>query len=71
MSNVYIVPESILLLVKSAAARVILDDWLDGVESDIRIRRAKTAGHVVIETHDVLFATRIRRLCPECKVHMR
>lgn len=72
MSNVYIVPESILLLVKSAAARVVLDDWLDeGVESDIRIRRAKTAGHVVIETHDVLFATRNRRCCPECKVHMR
>ena len=72
MSNTYIVNESILLLVNSAAARVILDDWLDeGVESDIRIRRAKTAGHVVIETHDVIFATRIRRLCPECKVHMR
>ena len=51
MSNTYIVNESILLLVNSAAARVILDDWLDeGVESDIRIRRAKTAGHVVIET---------------------
>ena len=37
MSNVYMVPESILLLVKSAAARVILDDWLDGVESDITL----------------------------------
>lgn len=72
MSSTYMVPETILLLVKSDAARVLLDDWLDGgVESDIRIRRAKTAGHVVIETHDVLFATRIRRLCPECKVHMR
>lgn len=68
----YIVNETILLLVKSDAARVILDDWLDeGVESDIRIRRAKTAGHVVIETHDVLFATRIRRYHPGCKVHMK
>lgn len=72
MSNTYIVNESILLLVNSDAARVILDDWLDsGVESDMKIRRAKTPGHVVIETHDVLFATRIRRYHPGCKVYMK
>ncbi|MDA6859552.1 hypothetical protein OSL44_24910, partial [Escherichia coli] len=35
----------------------VLDDWLErNIQSDLKVRRAKMPGHVVIETGDVLFA---------------
>lgn len=49
-----------LLLAKDEAAAVV-EDWAEcGVESDLRLRKAKTKWHIVIETRDVIFASRIR-----------
>lgn len=50
-----------LLLAKDEAAAVV-EDWAErAVKSDLRLRKAKTKGHIVIETRDVIFASRIRQ----------
>ncbi len=60
-----------LLLTGSEAASVV-DDWTAcNIESDLRLRRAKTKGHIVIETRDVMFANRIRQWHPSCKVNIK
>lgn len=47
----------------------ILDDWFEGNFScDLRIRRAKTKGCVVVETTDALYAARIYRYHPDIRV---
>lgn len=59
-----------LLLAKDEAA--VVEDWAErGVESDLRLRKAKTKGHIVIETRDVIFASRIREWHPSCKVNIK
>lgn len=58
------------LLAKDEAA--VVEDWAErGVESDLRLRKAKTKGHIVIETRDVIFASRIRQWHPSCKVNIK
>lgn len=58
------------LLISSMSARAVVDDWYDSSHAaDIRIRRAKTKGHVVIETTDTLFAQRLL-LRYGCKVNI-
>lgn len=60
-----------LLLAKDEAAAVV-EDWAErDVESDLRLRKAKTKGHIVIETRDVIFASRIRQWHPSCKVNIK
>ena len=60
-----------LLLAKDEAAAVV-EDWAErGVESDLRLRKAKTNGHIVIETRDVIFASCIRQWHPSCKVNIK
>lgn len=60
-----------LLLAKDEAAAVV-EDWAErSVESDLRLRKAKTKGHIVIETRDVIFASRIRQWHPSCKVNIK
>lgn len=60
-----------LLLAKDEAAAVV-EDWAErGVENDLRLRKAKTKGHIVIETRDVIFASRIRQWHPSCKVNIK
>lgn len=47
------------ILLKGQEAEAVVDDWVErNIQSDLRLRRAKTKGHVVIETRDVMF-------CPE------
>lgn len=59
-----------LLLAKDEAA--VVEDWAErGVESDLRLRKAKTKGHIVIEARDVIFASRIRQWHPSCKVNIK
>lgn len=58
------------LLISSMSASTVVDDWYDSSHAaDLRIRRAKTKGHVVIETTDVLFAQRLL-LRYGCKVNI-
>lgn len=60
-----------LLLAKDEVAAVV-EDWAErGVESDLRLRKAKTKGHIVMETRDVIFASRIRQWHPSCKVNIK
>lgn len=54
--------DTVQLLVRGDEAARVLDDWVrSGVEADLRVRRARTEGRVVIETADVLFASRVVR----------
>lgn len=60
-----------LLLSKDEAAEVARD-WADrNIESDLRLRKAKTRGHIVIETKDVMFARNIQVWHPSCKVNIK
>lgn len=48
------------ILLDGSSSRAVLDDWLErNIQSDLKVRRAKTPGHVVIETGDVLFARNV------------
>lgn len=60
-----------LLLPKGEAAEVARD-WAErSIESDLRLRKAKTRGHIVIETRDVMFARNIQVWHPSCKVNIK
>lgn len=60
-----------LLLPKDEAAEVARD-WVErNIKSDLRLRKAKTRGHIVIETRDVMFARNILAWHPSCKVNIK
>lgn len=59
------------LLIDAHGCRSVIDDWLaNDIACDLRFRRAKTKGHVVIETTDVLFGQRVLSsyYCKQCQV---
>lgn len=60
------------ILLPGREALGVMEDWLEcNIETDIRLRRAKTKGHLVIETTDTMFANRIRMWHPGCKIHIK
>jgi hypothetical protein len=60
--------EEFQILLDGNSSRAVLDDWLErNIQSDLKVRRAKTPGHVVIETGDVLFARNVLIWNPSCK----
>lgn len=60
-----------LLLPKDEAAEVARD-WAErNIESDLRLRKAKTRGHIVIETRDVMFARNIQVWHPSCQINIK
>ena len=60
------------ILLKGSEASAIVDDWVErNIECDLRFRKAKTKGHVVIETRDVLFARNIQNWHPSCQVNIK
>lgn len=60
------------ILLKGQEAEAVVDDWVErNIQSDLRLRRAKTKGHLVIETTDTMFANRIRMWHPGCKIHIK
>ena len=60
----------IQLLIRNISARAVIDDWIEkSSEADLRIRKAKTPGHVVIETVDPIYARRIAEMYG-CKVNI-
>lgn len=70
--NDYKGTEIFQILIKGCEANGILESWIDkNLETDLRFRRAKTRGHVVIETKDVLFANYIRRWYPGCQINIK
>ena len=47
----------IQLLVPGDRIGSLMDEWMyRGAEADVRVRRAKTKGHVVIETRHLMYA---------------
>ena len=63
--------ETFQLLIANISACAVLEDWVErNIQSDLRIRRAKTRGHVVFETKDVMFARQIQAWHPDCKVNI-
>lgn len=60
------------ILLKGHAAAAVVEDWVEqNLESDLKLRKAKTKGYVVIETRDVLFARKIQIWHPDCKVNIK
>ena len=59
------------ILVDNMSLCGIVDDWYEtNQECDLRLRKAKTKGHTVIETKGVMFASRIVQWHPGVKVHI-
>lgn len=60
------------ILLKGHATAAVVEDWVEqNLESDLKLRKAKTKGYVVIETRDVLFARKIQIWHPDCKVNIK
>jgi hypothetical protein len=60
------------LLLKNPEATSIVNEWLEmNRQADLRIRRAKTPGHVVIETTEALFASHVIQWWPHVKVNVK
>lgn len=60
------------ILLTGKEAQAVVEDWVErNVESDLRLRRAKTRGHVVVETQDVMFARNIQVWHPSCQINIK
>ena len=58
------------LLIRNISARAVVDEWIEkSSEADLRIRKAKTPGCVVIETVDPIYARRIAEMYG-CKINI-
>lgn len=61
--------ETFQILLKGREAASVVEDWTErNIQTDIRLRRAKTKGCVVVETKDVIFARNIIVWYPGCQV---
>ena len=64
--------ETFQLRVKNQDARSVIEEWLErNVQTDIKVRRAKTRGHIVVETKDVIFSAFVQRNYPGCQVDIK
>ena len=64
--------ETFQLLVKKSEACSIINEWAErDIQTDVRLRRAKTLGHVVVETKDVVFSAYVQRNWPSCQVNIK
>lgn len=60
------------LLVRNADARSVVEEWVERrIETDLRIRKAKTRGFRVIETTDILFAKYVTAHYKDCQVRIK
>lgn len=60
------------LLVRNEDVRSVVEEWVARrIETDLRIRKAKTRGYRVIETTDILFANYVRTHYRDCKVNIK
>lgn len=71
MENEIKAGSTIQMLVANISLEDIVNDWYEtNQECDLRLRRAKTKGHTVIETKGVMFACRILRQHPGVRVNI-
>lgn len=60
-----------ILLKGSEAASVLTEWWEASVCADLRVRKAKTPKHIVVETTDAVFASHIIQMWPGCPVNIK
>lgn len=71
-TNTYTGTELFQILLTGSEAAEVMEEWIQkNIQADIRFRRAKTKGHVVMETQDVLFASHIVNWHPGCQVNIK
>ena len=64
--------DTIQVLIHGSHIGAVMDDWLESRrECDIRMRRAKTKGCIVLETTDLLYAAHIVQWFPDVKVNIK
>ena len=64
--------DTIQLLIHGSHIGAVVEDWLDGNrECDIKVRRAKTKGCIVLETTDILYAAHIVQWFPNVKTNIK
>lgn len=64
--------DTIQVLIHGSHIGVVMEDWLESRrECDIRVRRAKTKGCIVLETTDILYAAHIVQWFPDVKVNIK
>lgn len=64
--------DTIQLLVHGSHIGAVMNDWLESHrECDIRVRRAKTKGYVVLETTDIIYASHIVQWFPNVKTNLK
>ena len=64
--------ETYLQLLPNDRVSGVIEEWLArNLACNLTLRRAKTKGHTVIETSDVIFAARIQQWHGCLKVHIR
>lgn len=63
--------DTIQLLIAGTHIGAVMEDWLESHRAcDIRVRRAKTKGCVVLETTDVIYAAHIVQWFPKVKTNI-
>ena len=64
--------DTIQLLIPGSHIGAVMEDWLDGNrECDIKVRRAKTKGCIVLETTDIIYAAHIVQWFPNVKTNIK
>ncbi len=64
--------DTIQLLIAGTHIGAVIEDWLESHrECDIKLRRAKTKGCIVLETTDVMYASRIVQWFPNVKTNIK
>lgn len=64
--------DTIQVLIHGSHIGAVMEDWLESRrECDIRVRRAKTKGCIVLETTDLLYAAHIVQWFPDVKVNIK
>ncbi len=72
MMDEYKEGDTIQVLIHGSHIGTVMEDWLESRrECDIRVRRAKTKGCVVLETTDIIYASHIVQWFPDVKVNIK
>lgn len=72
MMDEYKEGDTIQVLIHGSHIGAVMEDWLESRrECDIRVRRAKTKGCIVLEITDILYAAHIVQWFPDVKVNIK
>ena len=64
--------DTVQLLIHGSHIGAVMVDWLEGNRAcDIKVRRAKTKGCIVLETTDIIYAAHIVQWFPNVKTNIK